>query len=263
MKIRGSTQILPGSVTSVECDSSIIITDGTHAFSGDQSMGGFKLTDLDDPIDAQDAATKAYVDANSGGGSPGGSPAGSIFGSLILLEEHIASASAALNFTTRNEPSQSGASIQSDFDNYVIDFIDILPATNAVSLQFEVSTNGGSSYDTGTNYASSYHRWSRTGQSQAGSASGSFVDIGGGLTLSNDATEQGLSGRLFFHNPGGTAGWKKFTGQFTWWYNGTPELLGAIIAAAYKSATAVNAFRARMSSGNIASGTMRLYGIAK
>jgi hypothetical protein len=40
-----------------------ILTAGTRAFTGMQSMGGFNLTDLLNPVAPQDAATKSYVDA--------------------------------------------------------------------------------------------------------------------------------------------------------------------------------------------------------
>lgn len=46
-----------------QVDVDIIIANGTHPFTADQSMGGFKLTNLADPVAATDAANKRYVDS--------------------------------------------------------------------------------------------------------------------------------------------------------------------------------------------------------
>jgi len=43
-------------------DNTFIHKDGSVAFTGDQSMGGNKITNLADPTQDQDAATKKYVD---------------------------------------------------------------------------------------------------------------------------------------------------------------------------------------------------------
>jgi len=46
-----------------------ILVNGTRAFTGDQSMGTNKITDVVDPTNNQDAATKKYVDDQVAGGS--------------------------------------------------------------------------------------------------------------------------------------------------------------------------------------------------
>ncbi len=47
-----------------------ILADGTRAFSGNQALGGNLLTGVQDPVNAQDAATKAYVDLIAQGLQP-------------------------------------------------------------------------------------------------------------------------------------------------------------------------------------------------
>lgn len=61
-QLRGSTQIKDGTIPAAKVDASITTADGTHPFTGDQSMGGNKLTNLGAPASANDAATKTYVD---------------------------------------------------------------------------------------------------------------------------------------------------------------------------------------------------------
>jgi hypothetical protein len=59
-------------------------------------------------------------------------------GSPVLLATSTASASASISFTT---------GIDSTYDIYKFEFINIHPATDGVDFQFNLSTDGGSNYN--------------------------------------------------------------------------------------------------------------------
>jgi len=61
-QINGGSQIQANTVTSGQVNSSVIIAAGTNAFSGDQSFGGNKATNVASPVSGTDAANKNYVD---------------------------------------------------------------------------------------------------------------------------------------------------------------------------------------------------------
>ena len=63
-------------------------------------------------------------------------PASISGGELTLLETQTASSSATISFTSN---------IDSTYDAYMFKFYDIHPATDGVYLNFQASTNGGSS----------------------------------------------------------------------------------------------------------------------
>ena len=87
--------------------------------------------------------------------------AGAIMGQL--LEEHTASSSATLDFTT---------AITSAYDIYQFEFINIIPATNGALFNMRVSTDGGSTYDAGANYGWASWRWLSSGSGTQGANSG-------------------------------------------------------------------------------------------
>ncbi len=85
-QIRGSKQIIDGSIANAQINAAaaiatskladganFILRGGTVAFTADQSMGGFKLTNVATPVSTGDAANKAYVDARASGLDPKGS----------------------------------------------------------------------------------------------------------------------------------------------------------------------------------------------
>ena len=171
----------------------------------------------------------------------------------ILLEEHTASSSATLDFTSWYNAA---------YDDYVIKFINLIPATNAVNLEMLMSTNGGSSYDTGSNYAYANWRWIFNSQAASGSTSDTkmLVDGSGPDTLSNTVANGGVCGSLELFGPANTSSDKLIRGQNSYVTSGG-AFEGATIMAIYKSTSAVNACRFLFSSGNIASGIIRVYGL--
>lgn len=65
--IDGGKQIRDNTVTASKVASSVIVAAGTNAFTGDQSVGGNKLTSVGTPVSGTDAANKNYVDAMATG----------------------------------------------------------------------------------------------------------------------------------------------------------------------------------------------------
>ncbi len=187
----------------------------------------------------------------------GGGGSGS--GSLILLEEHTASNSASLLFSSRTAAGQSGATFQSDFDDYVIKVIGLVVATNSVWPGIQMSTDGGSTFDTGSNYL-----FSKTWYGATGSDSGysRYTDIAFPIfyyDMGNDTW--GLSGSMEFFRP--LAAFIKLIQCIATAPNSGHNVYTCRFDGYWNSAASVNAFRVIASSGNLTSGTVRVYGIAK
>ena len=168
----------------------------------------------------------------------------------VLLEQHTASSSSSLNFTT---------CITSSYDVYAIDFVGVYGggATPCVRM----STNGGSSYDSGGNY--DWTQWVvglGTGNPNTGSDTtfnlANFSDVAPGTSTS-------ISGRLMLYIP--AAGYASLIGQIGWGRtaDGGFHAAQTLFSGRYDSATAPNAFQFYFSSGNITAGTIRVHGIPK
>ena len=168
-----------------------------------------------------------------------------------LLEQHTASSSASLNFTT---------CISSTYDTYEIEIVTLIPATDAVTLWMRFSTDGGSTYDSGTNYQADIFGWRSSVSPVAigGGASQTKIDFCGGLGQKNTSTE-GLDATARLHTTASVI--KQVRANVS--FKDASGYLGTQLVGRYVSTTAVNAFQFLYSSGNIASGTIRVYGLAK
>lgn len=174
---------------------------------------------------------------------------------MVLLEQHTASTSASLNFT---------AWYSSVFDDYEIRISNLIPDTGANQAYLRMSTNTGSSYDSGANYAWTDMRIGPAGAATGGTTGTNQIIITGGgnsETLPTTSTK-GLCGSFRLCEPANTALHKRLFGQTL--FDSTSALLViGVVAGEYRVTTAVDAFQILMASGNITSGTVRVYGIVK
>lgn len=175
--------------------------------------------------------------------------------SMPLLESHTASTSTSLDFT---------ACISGTYDQYVVELINLIPATNNTDLQMEVSTDGGTTWDTTSgHYVWSVWRWVNSTGGASGSTSAAAMSLTGALTaVSNTTADGGVSGTYKIFNPGNSSSYKRMTGQAA--YNATSgfQELGITTQGSYIQTAAFNAFRIKATSGNLTSGVVRCYGIA-
>jgi hypothetical protein len=181
------------------------------------------------------------------------SATGSSSGGLVLLETHTASNSATLDFS---------AIANASYDTFQFEFVNIEPATDSVDFGWLASTNGGSSYDT-----SSIYSWYRVLNGNASHAySTSFAIISDTLRTDGTVAPSGFTGTGKLYNPGSSTGRKQMgVGNINIWTWGSGfDLATGTSAQTYESSsshTAMTNIRFKMSSGNIASGTIRCYGL--
>jgi hypothetical protein len=168
-----------------------------------------------------------------------------IGGSRVLLATLTASNSATLSDTTH---------ITSTYNDYEIVFENIIPATNAVSCEIQIHSGG--TFQTTTYLANALQF---TGGGVSSTAQTTFIPCGPSGGLGNNAGV-GISGTFRIYNPSLTSGAKHVTGQFSL-VNGSANE-GVIITGWWNGGVgSVDGFQVLMSSGNITSGTIKIYGM--
>lgn len=186
-------------------------------------------------------------------GAAGANGVNGLPGALVLLEQFTANNSATLDFT---------ASITSAYDDYVIEFLNVIPATSGAVLWMRMSTNAGVSYDASAIYDDENYNWRAGGSALQGTAGTStkirITQDSGTVTTAADG---GITGRAQLYRPLSTTMYKRVMGFVTDTAPG-PFRVRNDFFGAYESVTAVNAIRFLFSSGNITSGTIRVYGVS-
>jgi hypothetical protein len=179
-------------------------------------------------------------------------------GSQILISEQTASSSASIEFTS---------GIDSTYDIYKFEFINIHPQTDAQHLGLQGSTNGGSSYGiavTSTLFRS-YHFENDSDANVAYRAdydlaqSTGLIPFSDGIATGND-NDQCVSGYIYIYNPSSTTYVKNFISSLNE-YHQIDVSVNNFIGGYFNTTSAINAFKFEMSSGNIDDGIIKMYGI--
>lgn len=226
------------------------ITSGTiRVYGVSKSIGVTKLAYADavngyPSLDSGLLMSQARL-PKTGTGAPG----------MILLEQYTATSSATIDFTTF---------ITSTYDEYLFELINVVPATNAVNLYMRMGTGAGPSWDTGNNYSYADYRFVTTPASaNGGSTSQAQILVTNGTDTVSNASNTCVNATLRLFNPQTTSNHKYVRGETCYVNSGSSLLEGTVLAARYSSTTALTGIRFLFSSGNITSGTFRVYGIPK
>ena len=177
-------------------------------------------------------------------------------GDLVFISKQTASSDASISFTS---------GIDSTYKEYVFFFNNIHIQTNEAEFQFNMSTDGGSNYNvtkTSTSFRA-IHREADTAallqyytSSDLAQSTG-FQPLGWDMSSNNDSS---LSGYLQIFNPSSTTFVKHFIASVNFMHV-DPRSDNYNYGGYGNTTSAVDAIQFKMSSGNIDSGDILLYGV--
>ena len=183
-------------------------------------------------------------------------------GNLILIKKQTASGSASISFVD----GASSVVLDNTYKEYIFYFNNIHPATNSANLQFQASTNTGSSY--GIAITSSYFQ---AQHAEDDSEAALEYDSGSDLAQSTNfqtilgkevgnGNDNSTSGFMHLFDPSNTTFVKHFISRGNCLDAG-PMTRDGYAAGYVNTTSAIDAIQFKMSSGNMDAGTISLYGV--
>ena len=190
---------------------------------------------------------------------------GSLSSGLTGAMTHIKTITASSSGTIQFQDGSSGVTLDNTYKEYVFKIYNMNPATDNHIFEFQANASGGSGYNetiTSTTWRA-YH-------SESGSSTLEYVandDLAQGTDhqhLANgvgNGSDEGLNGELRLFDPSNTTFVKHFIARCTFYEAGDMNV--DFFTAGYINTTsAIDEIQFKMASGNIDSGTFKLYGIS-
>jgi len=183
-------------------------------------------------------------------------PSGVSGSSLVLLETQTASSSSTISFTSN---------IDSTYKEYIIKYINVHPSGNGEQLKINFR-DGGSSYDATktTTFFRAVHNEAGNDQELAYRTAQDLAQGTGAAHLTQGIgtdNDQSCSGTITIYDPSNTTFVKHFIAS-TSTYSDDDYNYVTYVAGYSNHTAALDGVQFSMSSGNIDSGTFKLYGVS-
>ena len=180
-------------------------------------------------------------------------------GSLVLLSTQTASSSSTISFTS---------GIDSTYKEYLFKFINIHPQTDDTHFTINFSADSGSNYNV-TKTASLFVSQHAENAGFAGLSYQGSIDSDQSTSaqqlcfgLGND-NDENMCGTLHLYSPSNTTFAKHFLSECgSPSHDTSPEQTHVFVSGYGNTTSAIDAVQFAMSSGNIDSGVIKLYGIS-
>ena len=178
-------------------------------------------------------------------------------GKPVLISTATASSSASIEFTS---------GIDSTYDIYQFEFVNIHPSSDAAEFEFQGSTDGGSNYNTTitSTHFRTVHDEANTTTLLTYFTSGDQAQGTSFERLSQDTgsdNDQCCVGTLNLFNPSSTTFVKHFIGIIQN-IAATNFSTNEFKSGYFNTTSAINAVKFKFASGNIDAGTIKMYGIS-
>ncbi|KKN57913.1 hypothetical protein LCGC14_0557440 [marine sediment metagenome] len=211
---------------------------GNTEVKGYLDVNTHKILNVVDPTANQEAATKKYVDDNAGG-------------RLVLIQAQSASNNAVIDFTS---------GIDGTYNTYLLVGSNIVPETDNVIPFLRVSIAG--TFKSGaSDYNWTSFQFNATGSNHSGDTADNEIQMGA-ITVGSAAGEN-CSFFAFINGPSNTA-LNKMIGGMHFNINQLGNVFGQIFSGSYMAGTeAIDGIQMGFLSGNVESGELALYGLAK
>ena len=184
-------------------------------------------------------------------------------GALTHIKTLTASSSSTLSFVDGS----SDVVLDNTYPVYLFKFINIHPQTNTTKLQINASADSGSNYNVTktTTYFQAYHTESDSATALSYYANRDLAQSTSAQQLKDigNTSDDSAAGTLHLFNPSSTTFVKHFISTFTGpTGESTQNLHNTYVSGYFNSTSAINAIQFKAETGNVDSGTIKLYGVS-